>query len=400
MFMTMFKEQRTTCDQLEVNIDEEELIQVFVGALNSEVFGNYKEEFYRDEAQYPATLNALFIHTNDYYVRKCHAFPSMANVLGVTPGYAVYAAYGYTDEDPLESAQPAIPMVGATEAGQAIEPPSERNPKPVCQLCDKVGHTAQTCFGFRDPETVKWYVEANAPQQGRGGGRGRSAAGRGRGPGVAAVSMDVPVVTPSVPEASGDYAAFCVGEAVTICSAVQEEGDDGIVDFEHDDHADVHVLRDAEATEFFETSEEVDCPLSGFASDIRVVASARGELILNMGTAVYVKNAKKNLLSAMQLRKCYDWEAVSRTDIMYVHRENGSTIVFRLGSDGYFHTKLGRPDGYAVSSVDFYNPAPLTPVPPDNAVAIWSQIRSVERLHWASNHAGAARMTLFWRTRV
>jgi hypothetical protein len=64
------------------------------------------------------------------------------------------------------------------------------------------------------------------------------------------------------------------------------------------------------------------------------------------------------------MRKAYKVEVLSDTEMMYVHREDGSNIVFRLGSDGYYHTKLACPDGYAVSSVDFYNPAPLVPVPP------------------------------------
>ncbi len=156
VFMTMFKEQRATCDQLQVAIGDEELINVFIGALNVDVFGNYKEEFYRDPHLFPITLNDLFIHTNDYYIRKCQAFPSMANVLGDASGYAVYATYGYTDEEPAEPAQPIAPVVAAKVTGTESEEGVGRNPRLVCQLCDKVGHTALTCFAsFRDPDTVR-----------------------------------------------------------------------------------------------------------------------------------------------------------------------------------------------------------------------------------------------------
>jgi hypothetical protein len=189
-----------------------------------------------------------------------------------------------------------------------------------------------------------------------------------------------------------DYAASAVKDTLTICAAVSEHDDEGLVDFEHDDHADIHVLCDGSALEFFESVEETDSLLSGFASDIKVVASARGPLIWDMGMGVYVQSAKKNLMSAIQLRKAYKVELVSEVDMVYVHKGNGSSITFRLGKDGYFHSKLARPGGHAVSSVDFYNPPPLAPVPAGNAIAVWSQIRSVEHLHWASNHAGAARM--------
>jgi hypothetical protein len=265
VFMTMFKEQRSTCDQLQVMIGEEELIHVFIGALNVEVFGHYKEEFYRDEQLYPLTLNDLFIHTNDYYVRKCQAFPSMANVLGDASGYAVYATYGYTDEESSEPALPYTPMVAATESGTDIEPPKERSLKPVCQLCDKVGHTAQTCYSFRDPDTVKWYVQANAPQ-GRGSGRGRSSAGRaagrggdaGRGPGVSSVTSGHQINDSAPLDDGSDLAASAVRDTLTICSAVMEEGDEGIVDFEHDDHADIHVLCNDDALGFLKSVEETD----------------------------------------------------------------------------------------------------------------------------------------------
>jgi hypothetical protein len=151
-------------------------------------------------------------------------------------------------------------------------------------------------------------------------------------------------------EAGQDFAASAVRDTVIICSAVVEDGEDGIVDFEHDDHADVHVLCSEAAVEFLESVERIESPLSGFATDIKVVASARGPMIMDMGVGVLVTSARKNLLSAIQLRKSYRKEEVSDTDMMYVHRVNGSTILFRLGGDGYYHTKLARPDGYAVSS--------------------------------------------------
>ena len=144
--MTMFKEQRITCDQLQVEIGEAQLIEVFIGALNVEVFGNYKEDFTRDGHLYPNTLNELFVHTNNCYITRCQAMPMMANVLGDASGYAVYSTYWQSmDEESAEPAPSLIPGVAAAEVGIATEVSNERNPRPVCQLCDKVGHSALTC---------------------------------------------------------------------------------------------------------------------------------------------------------------------------------------------------------------------------------------------------------------
>ena len=79
----------------------------------------------------------------------------------------------------------------------------------------------------------------------------------------------------SLLEEGTDYAARAVRDTVTICSAVIEEGEEGIADFEHDDHADVHVLRDEDAERFFEISEEVESALPGFASGIRLAYMSR-----------------------------------------------------------------------------------------------------------------------------
>ncbi len=45
-----------------------------------------------------------------------------------------------------------------------------------------------------------------------------------------------------------------------------------------------------------------------------------------------------------------------------------------------------------MSAVDFYNPAPLIPVPAEKSAQSWAAIRDVERFHWATNHASRDRM--------
>jgi hypothetical protein len=129
----------------------------------------------------------------------------------------------------------------------------------------------------------------------------------------------------------------------TLCSTILSEDEDGLTDFEHDDHADVHVIRDEEAAAFFDSMVKGESPLLGFEENMRILASGRGTLVRDMGVGVYVKTAMKNLLSAIQLRKAYSCLRSSGSEIVYAHVGNKSTITFRLGEDGYYHTKLASP---------------------------------------------------------
>ena len=111
-----------------------------------------------------------------------------------------------------------------------------------------------------------------------------------------------------------------------------------------------------------------------------------------MGIGVYVQNAAKNLMSAVQLRKAYTRVPSDGDCICYVHKEDNSKITFRLQKDGYYHTKLWSGERASVHAVDFYNPAPLTPVAPEDAVNTWRHIHTVEQMHWTTNHANAIQM--------
>ncbi len=54
----------------------------------------------------------------------------------------------------------------------------------------------------------------------------------------------------------------------------------------------------------------------GFSSNMSVVASARGSLVLDLGIAVCVKTATKNLLSGIQLRNAYENDGYTGTEII------------------------------------------------------------------------------------
>jgi hypothetical protein len=168
--------------------------------------------------------------------------------------------------------------------------------------------------------------------------------------------------------------------------------EDGLIDWEHDDHADVHVARDADAAEFFLTLEECSSRVLGFATDISVKVKGRGEMVREMGTGVYIESAAKNLMSAVQLRKEYTRVPTDGGRIKYVHNRDSSSITFRLEKDGYFHTRLEAGVRPTISGVDFYNPPALKPVEAERAAETWGMIYATERLHWATNHANAGRM--------
>ena len=387
VFIRMMKEERDTCASLGVVIAEEELREIFVSALNVEVFATYREEFFRHPDQAPATLNATFLDIVDYYSRRCAAVPALGNVLGDSTGFAVYAIYDatYPGEPYPDTLPPAISAVGSIKPEDKIMDKVPDKPiagKVLCQLCLKPNHSAQQCFTLRDASKVKGYVdEIGRVQALKSAGVPGSGAGNGTGVGTGGPATSMVAV---------EFSTFAVCE--TICSATLDEGIDGLIDFQHDDHSAVHIIGTADAVSFFESLEESGISLGGFTSNMNVKAEGTGALINDMGDGYLVKEARCNLLSAIQLRKNYDRIESSGTDFIYQHRVLGSSITFRLEADGYFHTRLVSPEGWGVSAVDFYNPPPLVPVPAAKSAKTWAAIHDVERLHWATNHAGANAM--------
>jgi hypothetical protein len=125
------------------------------------------------------------------------------------------------------------------------------------------------------------------------------------------------------------------GDPVTL------EADDGLTDWEHDDHADVHVICSPEGADFFGSVEKSSTVrLRGFSSDIKVPVKGRGSLIRNFGSGVWVDSASKNLMSAIQLRKSYTRVPSDGNIIRYMHKEDQSVVTFRLMSDGYYHARM------------------------------------------------------------
>jgi hypothetical protein len=173
------------------------------------------------------------------------------------------------------------------------------------------------------------------------------------------------------------------------------EADDDPIDLEHDDHATVHVLRgDGRGERLLHSAEECSRRLTGVVPGATVDIKVTGQLILDMGTGVVVAEAKRNLASGPQLCRAYTRVESSDDTIRYLHRTSKAELLFRKDperfGDPYYHCLVG--GNWAVSALDFYNPPPLTRVPEAEADYIWSQVRNVEHLHWATNHPGKAAM--------
>jgi hypothetical protein len=104
-----------------------------------------------------------------------------------------------------------------------------------------------------------------------------------------------------------------------------------------------------------------------------------------VGEAVVLSGAPRVLASQAELSKKYHWCSHGQA-VKYTHKTTGAVLMFRKENirfgDPYFHALFTEDGGYTVSALDFYNPAPLSPVlPKDEDERVWPLIRDVERLH-------------------
>jgi hypothetical protein len=150
IFNQRFKQCRDACLELGAVQDERTLSDIYMGALNVEIFENMKNEYYRDPDTFADTLNAVIVEADEFYSRRCAVNPSISKILGLTDGYAVYATHG------LEGLEEAETVVLEESVAQV----DYDRPRVKCQLCNKSGHGAADCRTLRNSETLKKYIEA------------------------------------------------------------------------------------------------------------------------------------------------------------------------------------------------------------------------------------------------
>jgi hypothetical protein len=169
-----------------------------------------------------------------------------------------------------------------------------------------------------------------------------------------------------------------------------------VVHFEHDDHASISVLQDQASMDIFESTTTCSHVVKGVVPGSSAHPTAMGSLRFDLGQAVVIENASKNLLSGPELAKKY--KPIGKTDheLVYEHRVSKEQLIFRKDpvrfQDSFYHLIIDLEDNVAVSSLDFYNPKPLVPVPESVADIVWPQIRAVVRFHEALNHASVDTM--------
>jgi hypothetical protein len=146
-------------------------------------------------------------------------------------------------------------------------------------------------------------------------------------------------------------AACSVGLADSIAAVDTGEEYGGSVgtNFEHDDHSSIHILNE-KGSKFLVHAVVGNVSVVGFDDSLSVPGRCKGEMCDDLGEAVVVSTAGKNLLSAIQLRKAYKVVIAAAEEVVYEQKTCGSRIVFRLESDGYYHTRLSSRGGWAGAS--------------------------------------------------
>ena len=247
IFNTQYKRLRDRCSELGAHLDETLLIDLYMNALNIEIFEKLKIDYYEDPTPFPDTLNSIMLHADKFYGRRCAVNPAISKVLGNTQGYAIYATHELEDEEDVEE-------ISINAVKQADDQKGEKGML-SCQLCGKKGHSAADCWSLKNADKVKKYVEAaelketKKTKKTKEESKGTGATGGPTPEGVASVRAN---------EITDDDVAACAIKDLVepfdlICQVIEYEGEKGLTDFEHDDHADVHVVHSDEGCEFFHT---------------------------------------------------------------------------------------------------------------------------------------------------
>ena len=157
-------------------------------------------------------------------------------------------------------------------------------------------------------------------------------------------------------------------DALVTCSSAVETNQ--CLDLEHDEHAQVSVLNHA-AEDLF--ASVYNCNEIPRRVVVTAEITARGYLKMGMGEALILPGATRLLISGQELRVKYDMIA-SGDEIRYTHKVSGATSF----GDYFFHCLLDLSSigvDICASSLGFYDPPPLVPVPPGMESSVWPALR-------------------------
>lgn len=357
----------------------------FIFGLNLVVF----EDFVRDynTQQYspgmPTSLAEAMSYAQQYQQRVISVNPA----LGKAFDHSVKSFIAYTTEEVEEE-----------KGGDAVVPEiSSLATKPICQLCEKTGHVASSCFQLRDSE----FVKQMADKMGKRSGKGMKNKSERHKPETVPATVPPPTVPVVSALAVGtDEAAFDFDwadeDALSICALDSVPSNVlRTVDLEHDDHAQVSVMN-SQHLWMFQELYDCDDEISGVVPGAKGRVKQRGILKYDLGEAVVIPLSRRLLASGSELREKYSFSSDGES-LKYIHKCTGAVITFHLDEhryrDKFFHCQLSDVNEAHVASVDFYNPAPLVPVDPSDATRVWILIAAVERFHWQANHMSVGGMT-------
>lgn len=171
---------------------------------------------------------------------------------------------------------------------------------------------------------------------------------------------------------------------------------DEYYNIEHDDHASCHIIR--EEGLFHQLERTTTAGVKGVYPGKILPASGRGSLQYDMGSALLVTNAERNLMSEIELLRNYkvcEWGEDIR---VYEHRNIlGRFLTFRRDprrfGDAYLHCLIAkRGDVEEACATDFYNPTPLLPFPKDPSGRLRQQMERAITFHHTLNHMNPRNM--------
>ena len=369
-YCTAFKRAYAKCQHADSKMDATEVIGNFVYGLNLQIYELYIKAFNADPAAVPDTIGAVMAHALDYLRQSIEVNPALSKVLD----HSTKAFVAYSVDEIGDDAE--VPPSSSVSSTALCPPPISPSPVLKCQLCRGKFHEARFCFKLSQPDFIRKLIEAQPPREKSKGARG--------GP-----VFETPSVTSTT--ASAVELDWPSDESLIICSTDVETNQ--CFDLEHDDHAQVSVINEASAA-LFDSVYSCNEILRGVVLQATADVTKRGTLKLDMGRAVVLPGATRLLIAGQELRGKYDMLAAGN-EIRYTHKVSGAKIVFRCDpvrfGDHFYHCILNlssQPMDVCASSLDFYDPPPLVPVPHALESSIWPMIHAVERFHWTTGHMG------------
>jgi len=378
VFTTVFLEAKAECEEVGSVMTEADYCQYYVRALSPSVFKRFKLEYV-----VPAVpdLDTLVGEVLKWYEKEVRVDPAVKEFLtgAMSRDFMAYALQclpadqlgPFEDEDEVEDSAFALT--------------SEDGVK--CQVCFKLGHDAHGCWRLLDPKFNKELVakiQSERDQREPRDKRDSHATRRRKKRDKASAIEETKGESASAVNLVSEIELFELGHEY------EPERVSALIDWQHDDHATVHVMTNAA---LFDRVVECAGKLQGVmpGAEHQVSIERRGTLQNDFGRAVIMPTAAANLASESALCEHYHVESLCGGVRTNVHKRTGARLLFRKDKqrygDEFYHATIEVEPLGVVSAVDFYNPAALPPFPDGKAgEELRAGAARAARLHWNTDH--------------